>query len=191
MLFILASMNKMLRFLLLFLAPVLLDAQNMQKIDSLKGKLTQSSAQNRYELLNSLAWEFRFAHPDSTIFYGEQAYTLANELGLTKDKARSLNYIGIAYNYKGERLKAYDFFSQALDVSSRQKDSTQIAHTNNNLGRLFFEQGILAKAYDYFIKAYNIFKLTGDHSGLAYTLQSLGTLQRSQKDFVQSEKKLP
>jgi signal transduction histidine kinase len=53
---------------------------------------------------------------------------------------------------------------------------------------LFFEQGVLAKAYDYFIKSYSIFNKTGDLSGLAYTLQSLGNLQRSQKDFVQSEK---
>jgi len=181
-------MNKVSWFFLLLFAPAMLVAQNMQKIDSLKKKLKQPSLQNRYALLNNLAWEFRFAHPDSTIIYGEQAYKLGKELQLPSDQARPLNFIGVAYNYKGERLKAYDFYTKALDVATRQKDSTEIAHTNNNLGRLFFEQGILAKAYDYFIKSYTIFKKTGDHSGLAYTLQSLGTLQRSQKDFVQSEK---
>jgi len=181
-------MNKLSGIFLLLFAPAMLVAQNLQKIDSLKNKLKESSLQNRYELLNNIAWEFRFAYPDSTIRYGQQAYALANELQLPADRARALNYIGVAYNYKGERLKAYDFYTKALDVATRQKDSTQIAHTNNNLGRLFFEQGILAKAYDYFIKSYTIFKKKGDHSGLAYTLQSLGTLQRSQKDFVQSEK---
>ena len=181
-------MKKILGIFFLLFAPALLVAQNMQKIDSLKNKLKQPAAQNRCELLNNLAWEFRFAYPDSTIIYGEQAYALGNELHLTTDQARSLNYVGVAYNYKGERLKAYDFFTQALDVGTRQNDSAQVAHANNNLGRLFFEQGILAKAYDDFIKSYTIFKKTGDHSGLAYTLQSLGTLQRSQKDFVKSEK---
>jgi len=181
-------MNKILGLILLLVVPASLVGQNMQKIDSLKNKLKQLSIPNRYDLLTNLAWEFRFAYPDSTIIYGEKAYALANELHLITDQARSLNYVGVAYNYKGERLKAYDFFTQALDVSSRQNDSTQIAHANNNLGRLFFEQGILAKAYDYYIKSYAIFKKIGDHSGLAYTLQSLGTLQRSQKDFVQSEK---
>jgi len=181
-------MNKILGLFLLLVAPTLLVAQNMQKIDSLRDKLKQPSVQNRYELLNNLAWEFRFAYPDSTIIYGELAYELASKLNLKTDKARPLNYVGVAYNYKGERLKAYDFFTQALDVAIRQNDSTQIAHSNNNLGRLFFEQGILAKAYDYFIKSYNIFKKTDDLSGLAYTLQSLARLQGSQKDFIQSEK---
>ncbi len=181
-------MNKILGLFLLLAVPAQLVAQNMQKIDSLRNKLKQPSIHNQYELINNLAWEFRFAYPDSTILYSKQAYELANKLNLTKDKARPLNYIGVAYNYKGERLKAYDFFSQALDIATRQNDSTQIAHSNNNLGRLFFEQGILARAYDYFIKSYNIFKKTGDLSGLAYTLQSLARLQSSQKDFVQSEK---
>lgn len=181
-------MNKISGVFLLLFAPAMLVAQNMQKIDSLKAKLKLPSLQNRYELLSNLAWEFRFAHPDSTIFYGNKAYALAEELRLLTDQARSLNYVGVAYNYKGERLKAYDYFTKALDVGTRQQDSTQIAHANNNLGRLFFEQGILAKAYDYFIKSYTIFKKMGDRSGLAYTLQSLGTLQRSQKDFIQSEK---
>src|SRR6185369_16783983 len=181
-------MNKLLGFFLLLVIPSLLVGQNMQRIDSLKNELKKQSAQNRYDLLTNLAWEFRFAFPDSTIIYGEQAYALANKLNLTKDKARPLNYVGVAYNYKGERLKAYDFFSKALEVSTRQNDSTQIAHSNNNLGRLFYEQGILARAYDYFVKAYNIFKKTGDLSGLAYTLQSLARLQESQKDFIQSEK---
>jgi signal transduction histidine kinase len=52
---------------------------------------------------------------------------------------------------------------------------------------LFFEQGLLAKAYEYYKSSYSIFKKIGDNYGLAYTIQSLGTLQRSQKDFVQSE----
>jgi len=181
-------MNKILGLLLLSFAPALLVGQNMQKIDSLKNELKHSSDQNRYDLLTSLAWEFRFAYPDSTVIYGEKAYALANQLNLRTDKARPLNYIGVAYNYKGERLKAYDFFSQALDVATRQNDSIQIAHSNNNLGRLFFEQGILAKAYDYFIRSYNIFKKTNDLSGLAYTLQSLARLQGSQRDFIQAEK---
>jgi signal transduction histidine kinase len=181
-------MNKLLGLFLLFVVPASLVAQNMQKIDSLKNKLKQPSLQNRYDLLTNLAWEFRFAYPDSTIIYAEQAYDLANKLDLKTDKARPLNYVGVAYNYKGERFMAYDFFTQALDVSTLQNDSTQIAYSNNNLGRLFFEQGILAKAYHYFIKSHNIFKKTGDLSGLAYTLQSLARLQGSQKDFIQSEK---
>ena len=181
------ALARKLLYIVFLLSPVLAVAQNMKKIDSLKKGLTQSSAEHRYKLLADLAWEFRFAYPDSTLVYARKAFELANELQLTTDLARSLNYQGIAYNYKGERLKAYDLFSQALEVSSKQSDSVQIAHSNNNMGRLFFDQGILSKAYDRYVKAYTIFKKLHDDYGLAYTIQSLATLQRTQKDFIQSE----
>ncbi|GHM99322.1 hypothetical protein WSM22_08120 [Cytophagales bacterium WSM2-2] len=175
-------------FGLVLIVPFLSKAQNQSKIDSLKKRLPLASAESRYNLWNDIAWEYRFAYPDSTLFYAAKAFSLGSELQLLKDLARPLNYQGVAYNYKGDRLNAYEMYSQALRVSARQGDSIQMAHSNNNLGRLFFEQGLLAKAYDYYILSYNIFKKLNDVYGLAYTLQSLATLQRSQKDFVQSEK---
>jgi signal transduction histidine kinase len=181
-------MNKVSISFLILLFPALLVGQNLRKIDSLKNELPHSSIENRYQLLNALAWEYRFAFPDSTIVYGEKAYLLAIQLRLPSDQARALNYQGVAFNYKGDRLKAYDLYSKALSVSSSQNDSIQIAHSNNNIGRLLFEQGLLSKSYEYYSKSYNIFKKFRDHYGLAYTLQSLGTLQRSQKDYIQSEK---
>lgn len=175
-------------FYAVLIIPFLATAQNRNRIDSLKKRLPHASAENRYKLWNDIAWEYRFAYPDSTLFYAGKAYELGVELQLPSDQARALNYQGVAYNYKGERINAYESYSQALRVSSRQNDSIQIAHSNNNLGRLFFEQGLLAKAYDHYILSYNIFKKLDDQYGLAYTLQSLGNLQLSQKDYVQSEK---
>lgn len=163
-------------------------SQNLHKIDSLKRNLSPAETKDRFSALCSIAWEYRFAYPDSTIAYGERAYSLGKKLNLPADLAHPLNFLGVAYIYKGEKLKAYDLFVQALEISGQQHDTLQIAHSNNNLGRLFFEQGILAKAYDYFIKAHDLFKKKNDSYGLAYTLQSMGNLQRTQKDFAQAEK---
>ncbi|MBI1767688.1 MAG: tetratricopeptide repeat-containing sensor histidine kinase [Bacteroidetes bacterium] len=180
-------MTRRILYFVFALAPALTVAQNLQKIDSLKKKLPHASAEARYKLWNEIAWEFRFAYPDSTLIYAQKAFKLADELQLPADRARALNYQGVAYNYKGERLIAYELYSKALELSTKQKDSTQIAHSNNNIGRLFFEQGLLAKAYDYYVRSYSIFKKLHDNNGLAYTIQSLATLQRTQKDFIQSE----
>lgn len=163
-------------------------AQNYARIDSLKKRLSTAEGEHRYTTLNDLAWEYRFAYPDSTVYFGKQAFSVAEKLHLGSNVARSLNVQGVALNYKGDRLAAYDLFLHALNVSESQFDTLQIAHSNNNLGRLFFEQGVLAKAYDHFIKAHDLFKKKKDAYGLAYSLQSLGTLQRSQKDFSQAEK---
>ncbi len=55
-------------FLLLFL-PLSLYAQNQNRIVALKKKLETSTNQQRYDDLSDLAWEYRFANPDSTLFY--------------------------------------------------------------------------------------------------------------------------
>src|SRR5688572_30624228 len=73
-------------------------AQNLQLIDSLKRKLGPSTGEARFKLLNAIAWEYRFAYPDSTIAFARQAYDLGKSLELDHDMATPLNYIAIGYN---------------------------------------------------------------------------------------------
>ncbi len=67
-------------FLVMVMASSLCFAQNRTLIDSLLKKvdLTQQSYE-QFELLNTLGWEYRFAKPDSTIFYCNKAYQLGNK----------------------------------------------------------------------------------------------------------------
>src|SRR5688500_16689065 len=97
-----------------------------------------------FELLNDLAWEYRWAYRDSTVHYAKQVKKLVQGLNLSKSMAKPLNFMGVALNYKGNRLGAFEYYEEALKISTIQQDSVQIAHSNNNLGRLFFEQGLLA-----------------------------------------------
>ncbi|HEX6223331.1 MAG TPA: ATP-binding protein [Chryseolinea sp.] len=162
-------------------------AQNLQLIDSIKNQLSGAQAERKFALLNDLAWEYRWAYPDSTIHYAKQANTLGHSLNLSKSMAQPINFMGVALNYKGNRLSAFEHFEEALKVSTAQSDSVQIAHSNNNLGRLFFEQGLLSRSYAHFIKALSIFEDLNDSTGLAYTYQSLANLYKSQRDYKKSE----
>jgi len=173
-------------FLLIIWSPFA-SAQNISRIDSLRKKLRSAQGKQQFDLLNDLGWEFRSAYPDSTIGYAQKAYTLGLELKLNTGLAEPLNFIGVAYNYKGDRIKAYDYYEKALDLAIQQGDSLQQAYAYNNLGRLFFEQGILSRSYDYFIKALGVFENIRDLSGLAYTNQSLARLYHSQGDNVKAE----
>lgn len=171
----------------LWLLPLVSFAQNLHLIDSLRHRLRGKTGTERFNLLNDLAWEHRFANPDSTIFYSNRAYALGEDLNLSKGLAKSLNFMGLAYNYKGERIKAFEYYSRALDLSILQQDSLQIAHSNNNIGRLFYEQGLLSRSYDYFVKARLLFTALNDSSGLAYVYQSIGNLYQSQRDYAKAE----
>ena len=162
-------------------------SQNIHLIDSLRGKVATTEGIAKYTLLNDLAWEYRSAYPDSTVIYAQRAYDLGRQLNLTFGLAEPLNFIGVAYNNKGDKIKAYEFYDEALKVSTLQNDSLQRAFCNNNLGRLFFEQGVLSRAYDYFVQAQALFEDINDPSGLAYTYQSLARLQKSQRDYIKAE----
>jgi signal transduction histidine kinase len=162
-------------------------AQNLQLIESIENKLLSAEGRERFNLLNDLAWEHRFAKPDSTIFYGYQALSLGEKLKLKDGLARPLNIIGVANNYKGERLLAYENYTKALQMAGSQNDSMQIAHSNNNIGRLFYEQGLLSRSYEHFITAKSIFQNINDSSGEAYVLQSLANLYKTQRDYQKAE----
>jgi signal transduction histidine kinase len=156
-------------------------------IDSLKSKLKSTPTDKQFDLLNSIGWEYRFSYPDSTVYYATKAYNLGRALKFKKDLAKSLNFIGVAYNYKGDRLKSYEYYQEAIGVAESQKDSNQLAYTNNNIGRLLFEQGVLPKSFNYYVKALKIFKATRDSSGTAYANQSLANLYRMQHDYAKAE----
>jgi signal transduction histidine kinase len=161
--------------------------QNLELIRKIKGDLKGATGPRKVELLNDLAWEYRWAYPDSTISYGTEAFELAEDLHLKKGLAEPLNFIGVAYNYKGDRILAYDYYDKALKIAGSQRDSVQIAYSNNNLGRLFFEQGMLSRSYDYFMRSLALFESINDQSGLAYTYQSLANLYKTQRDFKKAE----
>lgn len=162
-------------------------AQIQSNIIDIKRKLERAEGQERFHLLNDLAWEYRFANPDSSIILANEAYSFGEFIKLKQGLGRSLNILGVANNYKGNKLSAYDYYSWALDVSMRQKDSSQVAYTYNNLGRIFQEQGLVEKAYPNIIKASEIFSHLKDSTGLAYCYQSLGNLYQSQRNFEKAE----
>ncbi|MEJ7643468.1 MAG: tetratricopeptide repeat-containing sensor histidine kinase [Chryseolinea sp.] len=164
-----------------------LSAQNIELIKILKEKVSIATGREKFDALNDLAWEYRASYPDSTIYYAQQAFSLGKQLQLTTNLSEPLNFIGVAYDTKGDKIKSYEFYDKALKLGKQYNDSLQVAFSNNNLGRLFFEQGMLPRAYDYFITAQLIFENINNPSGLAYTYQSLARLYKSQGDKNKAE----
>lgn len=163
-------------------------AQDFARIQSIKKKIRESGENiNRFNYLGDLAFEYRFANPDSTIYYCKLAQQLSDKLELESGAARLVNYIGVAYNYKGDRLTAYETFMKAMAVAQSQHDTLQIAYANNNLGRIFFDQGLLSRAYSHFAKGVSLFEALRDSAGMTYGYQGLAGLYSTQRDFKKAE----
>jgi signal transduction histidine kinase len=182
-------MFKVLRLiiLLIFTPLALVNGQNQALINEIKQKLKKANDQEVFSLMNDLAWEYRFAYPDSTIYFANQAYELGKAMNLKHGLSRPLNYIGVAYDKKGEPINAYDKYVQAFTLAEQQQDSSQVAYSNNNIGRLLSDQGVHSKALDYFLKARRMFQALKDSSGLAYVYQSIGRINDSQRDYKNAE----
>jgi hypothetical protein len=99
-------------------------AQNLRMIDSLRLVLSLSKDEVKFNLLNTIAWEHRFAYPDSTLIYAQKSYDYGVSIGLKKNLAIPLNYIGIAYNYMGNRLASLEAHQKAIGVAIEQSDSS-------------------------------------------------------------------
>ncbi|MCE2995289.1 MAG: ATP-binding protein [Cyclobacteriaceae bacterium] len=162
-------------------------AQNRSLIDSLRNRLNNEQTENQFNVLNALAWEYRFATPDTTIYYSTKAFDLGTRLQLKLNLAKPLNFLGVAYNYKGDRIKAFEFYQKAIQIAESQADSVQMAYANNNIGRLLFEQGVVAKSFNYYVNALKLFTVTNDLSGIAYAKQSLASLYRVQLDYAKAQ----
>lgn len=123
------------------------------------------------------------SHPDSTIYYCEQAFELGKKLKIKKGLSRPLSFIGLANAYKGDYTASFDYHTRAVAIAEEERDSVQLAFGYNNFGRLFFDQGDLVRAYNNFLKARVIFEHIDDNYGQAYVSRSLSNLYKSQHDY--------
>lgn len=181
----LCSTRTYVAFILVWLVTSAAVGQNLSKIDSLRTALRTATGERKLAILNDLAWECRSAYPDSTIRYAQRALDLSGTLG--KSNSKTLNYLGLAHYYKGNLVRAYEYYEQAGKQARTTGDSTELAYAQNNIGRLFSEQGMLTQSYPYFVRAESLFQYVQDSSGLAYVYQSFANLYKQEKDFVRSE----
>ena len=171
--------------IVLCLSFVVAKSQNDERIDSLRAKLNNLPLldSGRIVLYNQLGWEYRKSEPDSTIIYAERAIALTKRLDSDRGFARSLNYIGIGYHYKGDNLKSFEYYNRALEEAEVHNDSSQYAHALNSLGRLYLNQGDYLKSYDTYFKALKIFEAIRDDEGVSYCYKSLAELYQTQKKY--------
>ncbi|MEM6524769.1 MAG: tetratricopeptide repeat-containing sensor histidine kinase [Bacteroidota bacterium] len=162
-------------------------AQEERIIRQLKIRATQGEVQEKIASLNQLGWQYRKVYPDSSLYFLNQSLAL---LATVDNKAREpecLNFLGVAYLYKGDYLNSYDYHQKARDSALTNQDSLQYAHALNSLGRLYEGTAAYDKAIDHYNQALSAFTSLKDTIGLAYIYSSLATFYQSQKSFDKAE----
>src|SRR5690349_6202487 len=91
------------------------EAQNLDAVKKFRSQLPTASDEEKFELLSSIGFEFRYSFPDSTLVYCNQAYELGKELNLEAGLSKPLSFIGLAYANKGDYKNSFEFHRRAID----------------------------------------------------------------------------
>lgn len=169
--------------MLLWASPYISQAQDYTQIEKLKREIALRNEKDQIVSLKRIAFAFRNSYPDSTIYYATKAIKLSKKYHKDSQIAEAENTIGLAYSYKGKRNDAMKHFQVAMDAANSFNDSTQLAYSFNNLGRLLLENANLEKAYDQFVRAQAIFTKLKNQEGLSYVYRSLSDLFQTQRDY--------
>jgi len=93
-----------------------------------------------------------------------------------KEKAITLNNIGLVYSELGEKHQALDFYRQALLLSRAVGYRTQEAVTLNNIGVVYSSLGEKQKALEYSQQALLLSRMIGYRTQEAIILTSIGAI---------------
>ena len=77
----------------------LIGTAQYRELDSLQLALTHSKIDsNRVKLLDAIVNHYKFTIPDSSIYFGQEALTLARKIKFSKGEENKLYQIGILYS---------------------------------------------------------------------------------------------
>lgn len=157
-------------------------------IDSLRKKIDRtSSLEEKVKVFNQLGWEYRDLRPDSSLFFTNQAYKLAEQLGLNHDMIQSINYMGVAYRNLGVYSKAFEKYLEALKLAEEYQNDEQRGYALINLGNLYLFQRNFQGAIRYFIQALDQAQTLGNRRMQAYCFINLGRSYEGTGEYGQAE----
>lgn len=105
--------------------------------DSLQREITQArDNQKKVDLLNDLAWEYKFERAEEARQLLQESILLAQKIGYPKGEAQAYNNLGvvedIAGNWEGVEIN----YTKALEIRKKLGDKAGIASLYNNIGNL-------------------------------------------------------
>lgn len=172
----------LLLFLMNFCVVAIAVAQNQNKAPwyATVQKNKQDSAY--FRALNLLAESYRFANPDSCLFYARKVIEKVNKAS-DKMVAAAYNSIGYAQYAKSEYPKAIDAFNQYYQYSAKQNDKVNMGYALNNAGNVYIELNDYAQALKNYRDALSIRQAAGDKKGVGMSYNNIGFVYKDLGDY--------
>jgi two-component system NtrC family sensor kinase len=114
-------------------------AQNKLTEEIKRQLATTQEDTTRIGLMAELGSQFRNTNPDSTIFYGQKALTLAEQIKYQRGEARAINTIAIAMREKGELPKALELIMKAYKIGLDNNFVFETAVSLRRIGLVYMD----------------------------------------------------
>ncbi|WP_372751441.1 ATP-binding protein [Labilibaculum sp.] len=146
--------------------------------------LSKEEINQKVRDLSNECWQLREINSDSAIFFGEEALHLALDNNLEKELPRIYGYLSVVQlHYQYKTKESLPYLHAALEYSLKQKDSTQLAYSYNNLGDLYLITGNIPLSLQFSEYSLELFEKLGNPVGESYSNVNVGLVYRAKKDY--------
>jgi len=167
-----------------FASPQCIQAQEGMKADSLMKVLSTAHQDSSLLRLNLLiADDLIFANPDTTEFFLERAFILAENLKDSVSLAKIFNLKGILHSIRGRLLSGLEFYQQSLHYYEALNDEEGASKCINNIGTIYSELGNNEAAIAQFKDSYKITTRIGKLHNAANNLFNISSSYISLKEL--------
>jgi serine phosphatase RsbU (regulator of sigma subunit) len=167
--------SSVLLFLLLFL-PVILFAQDKQKLDSLMKELPTAEDTQRVKVLREISYYNRHDNPALAMDYADQALKLAQDLGWETGIISAYMQKGLVYYNISRHDSAIKYFQLGLDRALPREIPAELAALYSNMGNAYGDIGQNKKCLDCYLKSDHWTKLSNQPFKSVYMKVNIGTI---------------
>jgi len=112
---------------------------------------------------------------------------LMQEDPYSENSIRTLNFLAQFYMKKSP-VKALSYAYEAIEISYKLKNSTEIYPVYGTIGMIYQEQGFFDKAMEFFFKSMFYFENKSDRLGYAWVYVNIGNIYFQKREFEKSRK---
>lgn len=129
-------------------------------------------------------WNLTYTHPDSALNIAYKTLSMAKKIDYENGIYNAHNHIGIIYDIKSNFDSSTHHYSEAINISKKTKDSTNLASALSNMGLTYWHIGKYHLALEYFYDALAIFEThSPESSGMISVYNNIGMIYTELNDF--------
>lgn len=123
---------------------------------------------------------------DSSLYYYNKGYEIADASNSLKTKAGIINNIGMIYWNKGEFDIALKKYFEAEKLYAQLKEEKGRANTLSNIGLIYYDIKQYKQSFDYCFAALQIREKIKDEYGMSVSYSNMASLYSEKRDYTQS-----